>query len=46
MLVQRRQESFDEGYMAITGFSYNRKLKIRKLEKNIKLNSIAIRNMF
>lgn len=36
---RENKESFAKGFMVITGFSYNGKLKIRKVEKNVKINS-------
>ena len=38
MLVQRKQESFAKDFTFITGYSYNRKLKVKKVEKNVKIN--------
>ena len=34
-----KKESFAKGFIIFTGFAYNGKLKIRKVEKNIKTNS-------
>lgn len=33
------KESFSKGFMIVAGFSYNGKLKIRRVEKNVKINS-------
>lgn len=33
------KESFSKGFMIVAGFSYNGKLKIKRVEKNVKINS-------
>jgi hypothetical protein len=33
------KESFSKGFMVIAGISYNGKIKIRKIDKNVKINS-------
>ena len=46
MLVQRNKENFVKDFMIVTLFSYNGKLKARKIEKMPKLTRITIRNIF
>ena len=39
-----RTESFPNGYMIAVGFSYNCKLKMRKIVKGVKINSDYYQN--
>ena len=38
-MVQENMENFIKCFMIIIGFSYTGKVKIRKVEKNVKINS-------
>jgi hypothetical protein len=41
---RQRTESFPKGFMVMAGFSYQGKLKLRKIERNTKINSVYYQN--
>ena len=38
-LFKESKESFSKGFMTVVGFSYKHKKKVRKVDKNVKINS-------